>query len=96
MAFYNFSFFFSKNFKKNNNFSNLNFSTLWWSAIRVRSRAGSLASIYDCSIFFGFREMAFFNDLFFFFFKKLRYKKLTELEFLNPIVGCYQGKFEGC
>ena len=40
--------------------------------------------------------------LFLFFFKKifrckkLRYKKLTELEFLNLIVGCCQGAFRGC
>ena len=33
--------------------------------------------------------MAFFYD-FFLFKKKLRYKKIIEFKFLNPIVGCYQ------
>ena len=39
---------------------------------------------------FAFREMAFFMIflMVFFFKKKNRYKKLTELEFLNLIVGC--------
>ena len=32
----------------------------------------------------------------FVFSKKLDVKKLTELQFLNPIVGCFQGTFRGC
>ena len=48
-----------------------------------------------------FFEIWRFYDFFMFFFsKKFRFKKfrykLTELEFLNPIVGCCQGIFSTC
>ena len=43
---------------------------------------------------FWFSRYGVFYD-FFFFFKKLRYKKLIELKFLNPTVGCFRGSFEG-
>ena len=42
---------------------------------------------------FWFSRHGVFYD--FFFFKKLRYKKLIELKFLNPSVGCFRGNFEG-
>ena len=46
---------------------------------------------------FAFREMAFFMIfLMVFFSKKKTYKKLTELEFLNLIVGCCHGTVRGC
>ena len=92
-----FSVFFPKNLdiKKTNRTWFSIFSTpLYWGPIRVRSRAANLASKYDCSFLFGFRGMALFM-IFYFFLKKIRYKKLIELKFLNPSVGCYRGNFEG-
>ena len=54
------------------------------------------SSKYECSNPFAFREMSFFNDFFISFFKKFTYKKLIELEFRKPILGCYQGTFRDC
>ena len=43
-----------------------------------------------------FSRYGFFHDFFFFFFQKIRYKKkLTELKFFNPLVGCYRDTFKG-
>ena len=69
----------------------MNFSTLLWVAIRVPSRAANLASKYDCSNPYAFRR-----DWRFFFFKNVRDKKLTEFEFLNPIVRCYWDTRKSC
>ena len=55
-----------------------------------------MASKYDCSNPFGFCEIAFLMIFSFFLQKKLRYKKLTELEFRNLKVGCCQGTIRGC
>ena len=56
-----------------------------------------MESKYDCSISFCISRNGVFYDFSngFFFQKKNRYKKLTELEFLNPIVGCCHGTVSG-
>ena len=52
--------------------------------------------------YFWFSRNGVFYDFFIIFkkksleIKKLRYKKLTELEFLNSIVGCCQAIFRSC
>ena len=50
----------------------------------------------DCSNLFSFREIEFFMIFSFFCQENLDIKKLTEFQFLNPIVGCCQGIFRGC
>ena len=59
--------------------------------ISVPSRAKNLASNYDCSNPYGFRDIAFFMI---FFPKNVDIKKLTKLDFLKPIVGSYQGTLQ--
>ena len=65
--------------------------TLKFGAVRLYSGVANLALNCDCSNSFDFRDMAFFM-IFSFFFQNLRYKKLSEHQFLNPIVGCCLGK----
>ena len=59
------------------------------------SGVANLASKCDCSNSFGFREIAFSMIFSFFFSKILDIKKLSEHQFLNPIVGCCLGKIRG-
>ena len=60
------------------------FSTpLFWGPIGVGSRAANLASKYDCSNLFGFRDMAFFMIFYYFFFKKLD-KKTNRISIFQP------------
>ena len=75
----------------------MNFSTLLWGAVRVHSGVANQASKYDCSNPLIFRDMAFLSFFFlvFSFSKNLDIKKLTELEFLNLVVGCCQGTARG-
>ena len=65
-------------------------------AIRVPSRAANLASKYDCSIPYAFRRDTAFFVIFHFFFSKKLDKKLTEFEFLNPIVRCFWDTRKSC
>ena len=94
------SFFFPKNLdiKK---LTELEFLNLIVGCCQSTARACKSGVQYDYSNLFGFREIPFFMIISFFFkkifrYKKLRYKKLTELDFLNLIVGCCQGTFRGC
>ena len=90
--------FFSSKFERKTQ-PNLNSSNLYWGAISVYSGVANLASKCDCSNPFIFRDMEFFMIFSCFFIqknldiKKIKYNKLTELEFPHPIVGCYQGTF---
>ena len=59
--------YFFKNLRYKKIEPNLNFSTLYWVAVKVHSGVENLASKYDCLNPFGFRDMAFFL----FFFKKI-------------------------
>ena len=62
----------------------------------INSGVENFLSHYDCSNPVGIRDMAFFLMCFSFFFQKFRYKKLTELEFLSPIVWCCHGTLRSC
>ena len=91
-----FSFFFSRKlrYKKNNRTS---ISQLYSGVLsRYIHRLQIWRSIMTAQIFFCSRYGVFYVFFMFFFSKKIRNKKITELEILKLIVRCCQAKFRGC
>ena len=55
----------------------LEFLTLLWRSISLKSGVTNMASKYECSNFFGFKDMAFFLNFKFFFIKKTYIKNIN-------------------
>ena len=64
-------------------------------ALRLLSGVANLASKFECSKPFSFRDTTSAYD-FFKIYKEIRYKNLVNVEILNPVFGCCHGSCRGC